>query len=32
MTEMGKSLAHISGRFTTDYEKLVNAMKQITSR
>lgn len=31
MTEMGKSLAHISGSFTTDYKKLVSAMKQITT-
>jgi len=32
MTAMGKSLAQISRTFTTDYEKLVNAMKQITNR
>lgn len=30
MTEMGKSLAHISGRFTSDYKELVNAMRNIT--
>lgn len=30
MTEMGKSLAQISRRFTTDYKELVNAMRNIT--
>jgi len=30
MTEMGKSLAQISGTFTTDYKELVHAMRKIT--
>jgi len=32
MTEMGGALATISGTFTTDYEKLTKAMKNITAQ
>jgi uncharacterized protein YukE len=31
MTEMGKALAQISGQFTQDYTKLVNAMQRVVS-
>ncbi|PNE04192.1 hypothetical protein A15D_00372 [Alcanivorax sp. MD8A] len=31
MSEMGRALASISGQFTTDYEKLVRAMRAVTN-